>query len=190
MNYRNRIDKLLSKYEFASSTVKEEKKKLAEAQDHSAAVETAQQVAQEVAARVQEKAHKQITAIVSKCLSSIFEDPYEFKINFERKRGKTEARLVFIKNGFERKPLRQTGGGVCDVAAFAMRLADVILSKPSCRRLIVLDEPFKNLQPMELYGPKIEALLQTLSEDLDVQIIMISHQGGLRVGKVIDMENK
>ena len=66
-------------------------------------------------------------------------------INFLQKRGKTEAELVFVRDGKELSPTDGAGLGACDVAAFSLRAAAICLSRPGRRRLLVLDEPFKHL---------------------------------------------
>ena len=54
-----------------------------------------QDLAQKVAQGIQQHTHSLVAQVVTKCLETIFEEPYEFNIIFERKRGKTEAKLIF-----------------------------------------------------------------------------------------------
>lgn len=144
----------------------------------------AREIIQNTAAEVQRAAHASIAAIVSRCLEAIFDEPYKFKIHFEMKRGRTEARLAFLRDESEIDPLTASGGGVVDVAAFALRLACLALSKPALRRVIVMDEPFRFLSAG--YRPNIRELLEGLSEDLGVQIIMVTHIEDLEIGKIVE----
>jgi len=145
----------------------------------------AQTIVQTIAAEVQEQAHSKIAAVVSKCLESIFEQPYEFRITFERKRGKTDARLSFVRNNLEVDPLSASGGGVVDVAAFALRLACLVLSLPKKRRTLILDEPFKFLS--KNYRNNTKRMLKTLSEEMGVQFIMVTHIPELECGKLVEI---
>ena len=78
----------------------------------------AQEIAQEVAQFIQQQVHSHIAGIVTRCLATVFtEDPYEFRLIFEKKRGKTECRLAFFRDGVERNPKDETGGGAVDIAA-------------------------------------------------------------------------
>lgn len=147
------------------------------------ALQEAQRLAQAVAQHVQEQAHKQIAAVVTRSLAAVFDDPYEFKIIFERKRGRTEARLVFVRDGLEVDPMTACGGGVVDVAAFALRLSCLMLSRPPLRRLLVLDEPFKFLSPE--YRGRLRQLIETLSKDMGVQFLLVTHMDELKIGNVV-----
>lgn len=181
--YRTQTNKIMSLYGLASTQVQTERKALIEAEDELAEAEAAQEILQKVAQRVQENAHARIAGVVSRCLEAIFPDPYEFKILFEKKRGRTEARLVFVRNDAENDPLRASGGGVVDVAAFALRLACLVLSRPSLRRVVVLDEPFRFVSAE--YREGIHQMLETLSQEMHVQFIMVTHSPELEVGKVV-----
>jgi DNA-binding TFAR19-related protein (PDSD5 family) len=65
-----------------------EQKMLDEAVKERNELEQARSIVQNVAEELQRKAHERLTSVVTKCLDSVFEDPYEFKIEFEKKRGK------------------------------------------------------------------------------------------------------
>lgn len=144
----------------------------------------AQIIAQEVAQVVQQQAHERIESVVCKCLEAIFGDLYRFKIDFQRKRGRTEANLILLKDGHEiRDPLNEDSGGVVDIAALALRLACIVLAKPSLKRIIIMDEPFRNLD-ME-NRVKVRLLLDELSEDFKVQFILVTHETAFQIGKVI-----
>jgi DNA repair exonuclease SbcCD ATPase subunit len=148
---------------------------------------TGQQLLQNVAEKVQNVIYKKIDVVVTKCLTAIFDDPYGFKIIFEQKRNKTEARMVFTKNGYEFDPMEASGGGVVDVAAFALRVASLIISKPKLRRLIVMDEPFKFVSAE--YHERCRELLLTLSKEFDIQFIIVTHIKDLVCGKKVNINN-
>jgi hypothetical protein len=188
MTYRNQLNRLLNEYDHCKKVVIEEKQALATAVTKVENVATAQGFVQEIAETIQNKAHSQIASVVCRCLEAVFDNPYEFKIIFERKRGKTEARLVFVRDNNEVDPTTAAGGGATEVAAFALRLACLILSKPRQRRAMVLDEPWRFLKPPEIYGPRICQLLTELANDFGIQFIMVQNLRGFQTGKLIEIE--
>jgi DNA repair exonuclease SbcCD ATPase subunit len=141
---------------------------------------------QDVAQQIQNQVHKQISSVVSRCLEAVFDEPYEFMIHFDQKRGRTEARLTFSRDGIEIDPITSSGGGVIDVAAFALRLSCLMLSRPARRKLLVLDEPFKFVS--EEYRGRIQQLLLSLASEMGCQIIMVTHIKELEIGKVVRLE--
>ena len=183
---RKKVDSLLSDLKVAKRAYREERKKLAEAKDHLKYVEEAQQITQQVAKEIQQKAHKQIAGVVSRCLETVFtgDDVYGFKIRFERKRGKTEAVLILTKNGHEvDDPLNADSGGVVDVAAFALQTSCIVLAKPNLRRFLSLDEPFKFVSAE--YRNNVKMLLEGLAKDFKFQYLMVTHESDYYIGKVI-----
>lgn len=182
---RREVDSKAADFRAATTTFERERKELIAAEDRVVDCEEAQKIAQLVAQTVQQQAHKRISSVVSRCLSIVFDEPYEFKIIFEQKRGRTEARLVFIKDEQEVDPMSASGGGVVDVASFALRLSCILLSKPAVRRLMVMDEPFKFVSAS--YQPRVRAMLEQLSEELKVQFVYVTHVELLKTGKVIEL---
>lgn len=182
---RTKVNSLLRDREHAVRQVQEEKNALDKAERLLLATTEAQHLIQAVAQSVQRRAHKKIASIVSHCLEAVFQEPYKFEIVFERKRGRTEARLIFKRGELEVDPLTASGGGVVDIAAFALRLACLTLSQPRGRRLLVLDEPFRFVSAE--YRPRVVDLLEALSTDLDVQFILVTHSPDFQIGKVVKL---
>lgn len=180
---RARVNESLAAYDLARSTRKRERSALAEAETALADALEAQKVTQLVAQTVQAQAHERISSIVTRCLTAIFDEPYQFKIIFEQKRGKTEARLVFLDGDKELDPLTASGGGVVDVAAFALRLSALLLSRPKLRRVMVLDEPFRFVS--QEYLERVGAMILELQKELGIQFIIVTHHQQLQIGKVI-----
>lgn len=181
-----KLDAFQREYEHAMRCVDEESAALKKTKRVLGDALRAREVAQEVAARVQESAHRQVASIVTKALAEVFgEDAYEFCIKFDQKRGKTEARLVFMRDGQEYQPLISSSGGAVHVAGFALRLAKLVLERPVKRKLMLLDEPFRGVS--RRYVARVARMLETLSEELDVQFILVTHDPRLRVGDVIEL---
>lgn len=175
-------------YRLAKSNFEQEKQTLEQGKEKLRSAEEARDLVQEVAQKLQQAVHNQIAGIVSLGLRTVFSEPYTFKINFEKKRGRTEAQLIFERDGMELDPISAAGGGVIDVAAFTLRVACLSLSKPALRPILILDEPFKNVSKTKGYLDQIPLLLEKLAEEMGLQIIMVTHIEELKVGKVIDLE--
>lgn len=182
-----RIEQLRIRYEQAKRQVKQDRATYSKLDDSFADCVEAQDIIQALGQTLQEQAHKQISSVVSKCLAAVFEEPYEFLIEFERKRNRTSASLKLKRDGQVLDDvLDSAGGGVADVAAFALRISCLLLSKPSCRRLVVLDEPFKFLHPPER-RPRAVAMLEMLSEDFGIQFLMVTGIDELICGHVVEL---
>lgn len=133
----------------------------------------ARAIIQKVGQETQQALQYRISELVNLALTAIFDDPYEFIVEFELKRGQTECTMLFSRDGYVFNPLDAAGGGVVDVASFALRLTCLTLIRPKPRNLLVLDEPFRFLS--ESLQPKAANLLKELSERLEIQILMITH---------------
>jgi DNA repair exonuclease SbcCD ATPase subunit len=187
MSFENNLRKIEFQYEKAVKTLREEINRKEEQVRAVKNLFKSQELVTKIAAQVQSNAHRHIAKIVTRCLRAVFDRPYKFKILFERKRGQTEARLVFIRKGKTLDPVHECGGGPVDVAAFALRLACLLLQKPVKRRVLVLDEPFRFVSEKKEYRQKVADLLIALTNELDIQIIQVTHDPILAVGKVIEI---
>lgn len=185
--WRERVNQINPQHRYAVDWVEREKLELEQAREQVRMVEESQKVLQNVAQTIQQTAHERIASVITRCLEAVFDDPYTFRIQFEQKRGRTEASLVFVKGEHELDPCSASGCGVLDVAAFGLRLACLLLSRPQRRRLLVLDEPFKFLSS-PVYRERVRDLLETLSEEMGVQIIMVTQTEELQAGVVVRLD--
>jgi hypothetical protein len=175
----------LNELRAAQESLALEKKAAVKAQNDLDTLLEAQVFIQTAAAAIQSETHHKIARIVTRCLQSVIDEPYEFKIHFEKKRGKTEARMVLVnKEGHEIEPADGGGEGI-DLAAFALRLISVLMKKPAARKLLVLDEPFRFVTRAD--APKVKLLLESLARELGFQFVIITHNPLLVTGKAIDL---
>lgn len=142
-------------------------------------------IAQDVAMAVQLKAHEKIAGVVTRCLKAVFPRPYEFQIKFETKRGKTDARMAFVRNGHEMSPQDGVGGSVLDVASFALRLACLCMQKPRRRKVVFIDEGFGGVSNEEDNKERLRTLLEVISKELGFQIVQVTHDDGLKAGTIL-----
>ena len=134
----------------------------------------AQAFLQDVAQKTQSKLKLQIEDIVNLALETCFRNEYEFRIDFNVSRGKTEAELIFLSRltGNKIDPMNASGGGVVDLTSFALRIACYTLQY-NINNVIVLDEPFRFIS-RDLQD-KAGQILKSLSQKLGLQIIMVTH---------------
>jgi DNA repair exonuclease SbcCD ATPase subunit len=136
--------------------------------------EQAQIIIQQVAKNTQSELEFHISDIVTTALYSVLDEPYEFKVNFLIKNNRTVAELKLLRKGMELDPKDSTGGGVCDIASFALRIAAWKLKTPKVTNTIIIDEPFKHLSRGD-YEEKAAEIIKMLSEKLKIQFIINTH---------------
>lgn len=184
---RTELDRLRGQLAHAQQQYREEKEHLAEAKVRLQVVQQAQVFLQQAAQGVQTTAQKQVAQIVSRCLRAVFPEPYQLKIHFERRRGKTEAEFLYVDQQGNHVDPALTSGGVLDVASLALRLVSLMLTLPPLRRLLVLDEPFGHVSAENL--PRMGRLLESLSQELGMQFVIVTHSPQLQIGKVIEVKS-
>jgi DNA repair exonuclease SbcCD ATPase subunit len=171
-DYRQKLSRSQGKFQLIEKQVLEAKNKKDELEKDQKSLEEAQVFLQDVAKRTQEQLKIHIEDTVQLAIDTCFPGKYEFKIQFEIKRGKTEAHLVFLKDGQEIEPMDDSGGGVVDISSFALRISAWTLS--GTNNVIVLDEPFRfvsnDLQPLAAQ------VLSELSKTLKLQFIVVTHR--------------
>lgn len=183
---RVKLDRALSRLAAARDSVTRERSAMEAARRREADAREALECAQAAAQFAQEQAHSRIADLATRCLRAVFDDPYEVRIKFERKRNRTEAVLCLCRDGMELEDPQDEAGGAClEIAAFALRLAVLLLASPPRRRLLVLDEPFGAVHKSR--QPAVRALLEALAAEVGVQILMVTHDDGLRAGEVIEL---
>jgi len=140
-------------------------------------LEEAQGIIKTVAKQTQEQLEYHVSELVTLALSAVFPEPYELVLRFEERRGKTEADLLFFRDGEEFSPMDASGGGPVDVAAFALRVALWSLRRPRSRATMLLDEPFRFVS--RDYQPRASQMLKEVSGRIGLQVIMVSHSEDL-----------
>jgi DNA repair exonuclease SbcCD ATPase subunit len=186
------LDNAKERYSEASNKRKRDKEALrleragiARNEAKKATLKATLEVIQGAAAKIQYSAHKQISQTVTYCLRYVFNEPYDFQIKFTKKYNKTSAELVFVRDGEEISPMDASGGGVIDVASFALRLSSILLARPQLSRTVILDEPFKFVSSD--YLPRVRDLLEELAEKHKFQFIIVTHLKELETGNVISL---
>lgn len=171
--YRQRLNEQKARKQLLGEDLEVAQYELKHLNDRQEELEEARVLIQEAALKTQESLRVRLSSIVTLALQSVFKDEeIEFRVTFESKRGKTECLLEVGENGVFAPPLETHGGGLCDIASFALRAS--FWSIEQTRPVMVLDEPMKFLRGAAL--PKLAAeMLRMVSEKLGIQIIMVSH---------------
>jgi DNA repair exonuclease SbcCD ATPase subunit len=147
--------------------------------------ETAHSVLRTSVEVMQTQVHKFLSKLVTRCLVSVLDDPYTFSIEFQNKKNSMEAHLRFERDGVElEKPKDSIGGGVLDLAAFALRVGAICLSGND--RVVVMDEGFRFVS--EKYREPVREFMEALSHELGFQFIQVTHSEELVTGNVIRVE--
>lgn len=142
---------------------------LAEAMDRRQAILATQVLIMATAKKVQNRLKGHLQDMVQSALDSVFPGSYDYKVEFVTSAGRTEVDMWLDKDGTRMELLSQTGGGVSDVVAWALRIACWVMGKTD--NVILADEPFKCIRgrPRMLLGD----LIYKLSHRLKLQIIMV-----------------
>lgn len=134
----------------------------------------------EVATITQKQFKTRVETLVTMAIRAVFERPFKFLLEFERKRNKMECRpeIKELVNGKWRTydPTEDMGGGIVDIISFALRIVLWSLEKPRSRNIIIFDEPMKNLGKLVTLSGQI---LKEISHKLNFQLIIITHEDAL-----------
>lgn len=172
--YRNKLEQKKGKLHQIQNDISLTEKEIRQLKKEMINCEEALLIAQTVAQQTQQELEYHISDIVTLALNAVFDEPYEFKVEFVIRRGKTEADLLFLKNdNIIDDPINESGGGAVDVASLALRIALWNLQVPKSRNTLILDEPMKFVS--EDLRPKVVSMMKLLSEKLKLQIIMVTH---------------
>jgi DNA repair exonuclease SbcCD ATPase subunit len=138
--------------------------------------EKALEIVKQVGLATQKQLEYHLSEQVSLAMEAVFDDPYHLKVNFLEKRGKTEAEILFCRRDMELPPIGFTGGGAIDIASLALRIAYLSMRRDKkIRPFLLLDEPFSRLKGEDA-NKKALAIIQEISRNLGLQIIMVSDE--------------
>lgn len=167
-------------------------KQLKESRQQQHEWEYARTILQTVVKQTQETLSYRIGEMGSLALEAIFDDPYKVNVDFVPRRGRTEADIWFERKGTRfGDPLNEIGGGSCDSGALGLVFSMWSLRVPRTRKLMLFDEPFRNLDRYEELerAKRASALVKRISKKNGIQIIMVTHNEHLvdSADKVIDL---
>ncbi len=131
----------------------------------------------EVSKLTQTKFTSYVESLVTMAIKSIFDRPFQFKVDFDLKRNKSEC-FLRIQEGEDSEPFipkDELGGGMLDTISFALRIVLWSLQNPRSSNTLVLDEPFKFVGQDELLD-RAGSMLREISQRMNLQFIITTHQ--------------
>jgi len=131
----------------------------------------------EVAKLTQTKFTSYVEQLVTMAIKSIFDRPFQFKVDFDLKRNKSEC-FLRIQEGEDEEPFvpkDELGGGMLDTISFALRIVLWSLQNPRSSNTILLDEPFKFVGQDEMLD-RAGNMLKEISQRMNIQFIITTHQ--------------
>lgn len=127
-----------------------------------------------------EQAKVFIEETVTLCLAIVYGDTYSLKVDYQIKRGRSEAAIRLIRDGNDLDPRLEIGGGVLDIMSFALRLVMWVLQTPRTDAVFVLDEPFRFIDNDKT--SRLSEMIRELCDAFQAQFIVASHKNELAEG--------
>lgn len=157
--------------------IKEDRLELARCEKRAAFLLKAQQFIFELANTMQAQLELKLSLLATMFIQYIYGESYGFRISYKSSRGSTQAHFYILKNEEPFDPLDESGYGVTDVASLMLRVSALIMleetGKP-LQRVLVLDEPFKNVS--KDHRTQVCEVLELLTRDYNFQLIIVSHE--------------
>jgi DNA repair exonuclease SbcCD ATPase subunit len=173
-NLRTRLDQQIGRKQQIEHSITETESAIRDRKRSLRRHEQAREIIREVGLKTQQQLQVHISDITTLALDAIFDDPYKLVVEFIQRRNKTECDLLFERDEQKISPLSASGGGPVDVAAFALRVASWSMQNPRSRNTFLLDEPFRF--PSANLLPRVGEMLNQISKEMNLQIIMITHR--------------
>jgi len=180
IEFRKRIEQQKGKRDLIKLSIDNRNVKIKELKKHQRWTEKALLIVQEVAQKTQQQLQYHLSGLATRCLETVFDDPYELRVEFIQQRNKTEAEIKLIKGNQE---AFKTGFGVRDIISFGLRAALWSIKQPKVRNVLLLDEPFRHLKdPTKKMQNRARTIMKELSKQLNLQIIIIDHDPAITEG--------
>ena len=128
-------------------------------------------IARKAAGLVQDNLAAKLSGIVTKAISTVFEEPIEFVVQFVERRGVSECDLSLKIGEDYYDILNEQGGGVADVCSMCLQMAFIMMSQVN--RVLVIDEPARHMDVVA--QERFVAVLKQLCQELKFTIIMVTH---------------
>ncbi len=129
------------------------------------------EIARKAAGLVQDNLAAKLSGIVTKAISTVFEEPIEFVVQFVERRGVSECDLSLKIGEDYYDILNEQGGGVADVCSMCLQMAFIMMSQVN--RVLVIDEPARHMDVVA--QERFIAVLKQLCQELKFTIIMVTH---------------
>lgn len=173
------LDKAIFDRSVVSNNIENLESKMDDLHYELVAINEARELLQRASALTQNSLANYLSDTVTKALELVFDgDSLGFSVEFVVKRNTTECEMFLTEDGEKYNPLKSCGFGAADVISFALRIAMWNMNKSA--PIMVFDEPFRNLDYYRV--PNAALLASTLSKELGIQMIIVSHEDELKYG--------
>jgi DNA repair exonuclease SbcCD ATPase subunit len=170
-----KVERLKGQQQQVNKQLRETRVSLGHAKSELGVTEEAQALIQLVAKETQDQLRYHITELGSMALEAVFGEGISLDLEFMEKRGKTEARLVFMRGDKPTDPLEADSGGAADIAALALRCSLWSMKRPRLRAVMVLDEPLKNINDgTRGMQERAAEMIKQISEKLGMQFLIVT----------------
>ena len=174
---------LETKVQFLKEQLQKKKEELVNASHNAELFKKVAQLLTHTSISIQEKTTERIAQIVTDMYQYVFLNNDRFVIQVDKKRSTPVASFYIEteKNGQKvlLDPLTSDGGGKVDVIALGLRLAALLLYKPSMERVLLLDEPLRFLSStttsQKPYRLRAVEFLKKIAQQYGIQIIAVTH---------------
>jgi hypothetical protein len=175
INFRQHLEQLKGKRDLVLKELEQSEKLAEDMYLQSIYIEEAQTIIRNVAQLTQQQLEYHIGELVTLAMAGVFDDPYSLGVEFVQRRNRTECDLFFIRNDKQFDPMKASGGGAKNIAAFALRISLWSLAPVRTGNVMILDEPFAGLKG-DVANVRVIQMVKTISKKLILQIIMISDE--------------
>lgn len=119
-----------------------------------------------------------IENVVTSALKMLYGEEYSFNMTYSEKNNRSCLDVKVFRvtpDGIVKRDISGIGGGVSDCISIPLRM--MVLKGSNAGDILFLDEAFKHIDKDMV--DKVGEFLKTISEKLDMQIIMSSHHQGI-----------
>lgn len=174
--YRKIIDTKISRRDLLQEQIADKRLLIAEKETHSEYLTKARWILSEASRITQQRFSGYLESLVTKALTSVFDRPFKFIVDFVMKRNKSEC-YFYVQDGDKEPevPKDEMGGGCVDLVSIALRTVLWSLENPRSRNVLILDEPMKFVGKGVLLS-RAGKMLKEISHKLGFQLIMVTHE--------------
>jgi len=128
-------------------------------------------ISRKAAALVQDDLATKLSGIVTKALTTVFEEPGEFVAEFVERRSVSECDLLLRQGGHDYDILRSRGGGMADVISTTLQMSFILLS--GVGRVLIADEPCRHLSTEA--QERFAQVMKHLAAEFGFTLIFVTH---------------
>lgn len=147
---------------------------LQDAQRQAKIIEQAGEVLKRIGEQKKKATIEMFERVVTAALKEVFGFDYRFVIEVSAEKKVLTKFKLLQNNGLELDIMTSCGGGVVDVVAFVLKALMLASIRPKREPIMFLDESFAHVSSE--YVPKIAILLQSLSKQLNMKFLLVTHQ--------------